>query len=103
MSRRECRRRPSSRLFNAHNPGDGGSGLVQPVFRSPARIPAAESTPEDCAPRRQAKNAIRYQISKAFTADVPKGNEYRYKQTIAINESLSEVVYVGGNFPEVPK
>jgi hypothetical protein len=46
---------------------------------------------------------IRYQISKAFTADVPKGNEYRYKQTIAINESLSEVVYVGGNFLEVPK
>jgi hypothetical protein len=30
--------------FNAHSPGDGGSGLVQPVFRSPARIPAAEST-----------------------------------------------------------
>ena len=30
--------------FNAHNPGDGGSGLVQPVFRSPARIPSAEST-----------------------------------------------------------
>src|SRR5437763_9159767 len=29
--------------FNAHSPGDGGSGLVQPVFRSPARIPAAES------------------------------------------------------------
>ena len=46
---------------------------------------------------------IRYQISKAFTADVPRGNEYRYKQTIAINESLSEVVYVGGNFPGVPK
>src|ERR1700719_4648979 len=41
---RECRRRPSSRLFNAHNPGDGGSGLVQPVFRSPARIPAAQAT-----------------------------------------------------------
>src|SRR6267142_2815900 len=30
--------------FNAHSPGDGGSGLVQPVFRSPARIPAAESS-----------------------------------------------------------
>src|SRR5271165_739700 len=30
--------------FNAHSSGDGGSGLVQPVFRSPARIPAAETT-----------------------------------------------------------
>src|SRR6267143_1201709 len=30
--------------FNAHSPGDGGSGLVQPVFRSPARIPPAESS-----------------------------------------------------------
>jgi hypothetical protein len=29
--------------FNAHSPGGGGSGLVQPVFRSPARIPPAES------------------------------------------------------------
>jgi hypothetical protein len=38
-------RRPTSkRQFNAHNPGGRGSGLVQPVFRSPARIPAAEST-----------------------------------------------------------
>src|SRR6266436_3176782 len=36
--------------FNAHSPGDGGSGLVQPVFRSPARIPAAETTRKDlCA------------------------------------------------------
>jgi hypothetical protein len=46
---------------------------------------------------------LRYQISKAFTADVPKGKEYRYNQTIAINESLSDVVYVGGNFPGAPK
>ena len=28
--------------FNAHSPGGGGSGLVQHVFRSPARIPTAE-------------------------------------------------------------
>ncbi len=46
---------------------------------------------------------LRYQISKAFTADVPKGKEYRYKQTIAINKSLSEVVHVGGNFLGAPK
>src|SRR6202030_4854033 len=56
--------------FNAHNPGDGGSGLVQPVFRSPARIPAAESTPEDCAPRRQAKNSIRYRLGRSGAADL---------------------------------
>src|SRR5208283_650488 len=29
--------------FNTHSPGCGGSGLAQQVFRSPARIPAAES------------------------------------------------------------
>jgi hypothetical protein len=40
-----CPTSKTSRVaFNAHSPGDGGSGLVQPVFRSPARIPAAEST-----------------------------------------------------------
>src|SRR6476660_4341002 len=38
-----CPIRKSPGAFNAHNPGDGGSGLVQPVFRVPARIPAAES------------------------------------------------------------
>jgi len=45
---------------------------------------------------------LRYQISKAFTSDAPKGKEYRYKQTIAINESLSAVVYAGANFPGAP-
>jgi hypothetical protein len=30
--------------FNAHSPGGRGSGLAQHVFRSPARIPAAESS-----------------------------------------------------------
>ena len=29
--------------FKPHSPNDWGSGLVQPVFRSPARIPATES------------------------------------------------------------
>jgi hypothetical protein len=29
--------------FNAHSPDGGGSGLVQHVLRSPARIPAVES------------------------------------------------------------
>src|ERR1700732_3972794 len=42
MPRCPTSKRPGA--FNAHNPGDGGSGLVQPVFRSPARIPSAEST-----------------------------------------------------------
>jgi hypothetical protein len=32
-----CPTSKSPGAFNAHNPGDGGSGLVQPVFRSPAR------------------------------------------------------------------
>src|ERR1700719_2770087 len=42
MPRCPTSKRPGA--FNAHNPGDGGSGLVQPVFRSPARTPSAEST-----------------------------------------------------------
>jgi hypothetical protein len=32
------------RPFNAHSPGAGGSGLVQCVFRSPARNPPIESS-----------------------------------------------------------
>jgi hypothetical protein len=48
--------------FNAHNPGDGGSGLVQPVFRSPARIPAAESTQRTV--RRAAKRKTLYVIMR---------------------------------------
>ena len=32
-----------SEAFNAHSSSGGGSGLVQSVFRSPARIPAPES------------------------------------------------------------
>ncbi len=41
---------------------------------------------------------LRFKLSKAFTADVPPGKEYRYKQSIAINESLSEEVELG--FPD---
>jgi hypothetical protein len=47
--------------FNAHRLGTGASGLVQHVFHLPARIPIAEPLGETCAPRRQAKNALRYQ------------------------------------------
>ena len=35
---------------------------------------------------------LRHRLSRAFTADVPAGTEYRYKLSIAINESLSEEV-----------
>jgi hypothetical protein len=55
-----CPTSKSPGASNAHSPGDGGSGLVQPVFRSPARIQPRKPPAEDCAPRRQAKNAIRY-------------------------------------------
>jgi hypothetical protein len=43
---KRLKRRPSKdpAAFNAHSPRDRGSGLVQPVFRSPARISDAEST-----------------------------------------------------------
>src|SRR6202140_3467731 len=59
MPRRPTSKRPGA--FNAHNPGDGGSGLVQPVFRSPARIPAAESTQRTV--RRAAKRKTLYVIT----------------------------------------
>src|SRR6266404_6308789 len=80
MPRRPTSKRPGA--FNAHNPGDGGSGLVQPVFRSPARIPSAESTRKGlCAAppsekrytfkRKtlyvQAKNAIRYHARREWS------------------------------------
>ena len=37
-----------------------------------------------------ANSTMHYRISKAFAVDVPKGKEYRYKQSIAINEALAE-------------
>ena len=50
--------------FNAHSLGGTKSGLVQHVFRSPARIQAFDrlSRGEACAPRRQAKNAVRFGV-----------------------------------------
>jgi hypothetical protein len=60
MPRCPTSKRPGA--FNAHNPGDGGSGLVQPVFRSPARIPAAESTQRTV--RRAAKRKTLYVIMR---------------------------------------
>ena len=44
-------------------------------------------------PNESKKNRrLRRKLSLAFTADVPAGKEYRYKLSIAINESLSEEV-----------
>jgi hypothetical protein len=51
--------------FNAHSQGGGGSGLVQSVFRSPARIPITDPRGKSCAPRRQAKNARHYHVLRA--------------------------------------
>jgi hypothetical protein len=47
--------------------------------------------------KRATMTKIRQQISKAFTEYVRDGKEYRYKQTIAITESMSELVLP---FPE---
>jgi hypothetical protein len=46
--------------FNAHSRGGTKGGLAQHVFRSPARIQLSSFRGEACAPRRQAKNAVRY-------------------------------------------
>jgi hypothetical protein len=47
---------------------------------------------------------LRKRMSLAFTADVPEGEEYRYKETIAINELLFEraepIVARGGDSPQ---
>ena len=45
---------------NAHSPGGTGSSLAQHVFRSPARIQLRSPREMARAPRRQAKNAVRY-------------------------------------------
>ncbi len=37
-----------------------------------------------------ANSTMHYRASKAFAADIPQGKEYRYKQSIAINEALAE-------------
>jgi hypothetical protein len=49
---------------------------------------ATHSIPNESKKNRK----IRHKLSRAFTADVPAGKEYRYKLSIAINESLSEEV-----------
>jgi hypothetical protein len=42
-------------------------------------------------PNETSANAqMHYRVSKAFAADVPQGKEYRYKQSVAINETLGE-------------
>src|SRR5258707_14297203 len=56
-----CPTSKSPGAFNAHNPGDGGSGLVQPVFRSPARIPAAESSRRGLCAAPTSEKRLRYQ------------------------------------------
>ena len=56
-----CPTSKSPGAFNAHNPGEGGGGLVQPVFRSPARIPAAKSTQRTV--RRAAKRKTLYVLT----------------------------------------
>ena len=48
--------------FNAHSLGDGGTGLVQSVFRSPARPPPWVPQGKPRAPRRQVKNALDYHV-----------------------------------------
>lgn len=54
---------------------------------------AMRSLVTNSIPNESKKNRkIRHKLSRAFTADVPAEKEYRYKLSIAINESLSEEV-----------
>ena len=52
------------------------------------RPPVTHSIPNETKKNRK----LRHRLSLAFTADVPPGKEYRYKLSIAINESLSQEV-----------
>jgi hypothetical protein len=49
--------------FNTHSPGGGGSGLVQHIFRLPARIPALEILGEKPV-RRAAKRKTLFIITR---------------------------------------
>jgi hypothetical protein len=45
---------------------------------------------------------LRRQLTKAFAADVPVGKEYRYKQSIAINEWLPNEVSLSDERTDYP-
>jgi hypothetical protein len=61
--RRRCSASPRHLgAITAHSSGVGGSGLVQHVFRSPARIQFWSPAKQNRAPRRQAKNALHYHV-----------------------------------------
>jgi hypothetical protein len=62
----QCPQHRPSKLptaFNPHRP-TRGSGLVQPVFRSPARLPALEATTDFVRPRRQAGRINRAEAAR---------------------------------------
>jgi hypothetical protein len=61
----------------------GKLGAPVPAQRS-HRLPLVSPIADETNYNRR----IRRRMSLAFTADVPKGREYRYKETIAINELL---------------
>lgn len=51
----------------------------------------------------QANKRMREQLSKAFSADVPEGREYKYKLSIAISEWLPSKVAIHDTTPGSPK
>jgi hypothetical protein len=81
----------------AHNLGFHPQALLQLgaqpdsiVMRKPMTHPIPNETKKN--------RKLRHQLSRAFTADVPEGKEYRYKLSIAINEFLSREV----SYPPAP-
>jgi hypothetical protein len=86
-----CPGAPTSKspgAFNAHNPGDGGSGLVQPVFRSPARIPAAESTQRTV--RRAAKRKTLYVIKNNSLCARAGSPEEKFADPIRLRNEIAD-------------
>jgi hypothetical protein len=72
--------------------------------RMGAPVPAQRSPLINSIPNETNRNyRLRRRMSLAFTADVPEGEEYRYKETIAINELLfdraSPIPFHGPNAP----
>ena len=95
IHRRECSDGASAKEaapFKAHSFGGTGCGLVQHVFPLPARIQLRSLTARAIAPRRQAKNAIRYRkVIRLMTARLIGIRWFTWASSEATTDSVNRV------------
>src|SRR5260370_42427964 len=91
--------------FNAHSRGGGGGGLVQYVFRSPARNPARQSSRRGscAAPLSEKRSSL---CSTAHKTDAATGEPGDLLDLITRNpdlDCLGEGMDAARSFPPLPR